>query len=556
MLNPFISVFYSILLSVVVIFEWFVLLDSYIVELFFLLHIGIIFAEIFFVKLKGLEVSNVLIKSGFRVLKKPALDLTRIIFLIYIIFISDLNVMVVALLLLNEVLVRLHFILLTVFRKLAKTGLFLSIQDRKNFYNRLHGVYNEKIEGVLRAGLLIQFLVYFWAAYQLSILLLTVVSVLTLWMLSYFQYAFKNIKPLLAFNYSMSAIEDIQPQVLIYCSGAKNSAYQVNQWLSVLERQDLSILVIVREAHYLNDIIETTLPIYYCRSVSDIDNVVVESVKCVLYPANGNKNAQMLRKSELKHIFINHGESDKAVNVSKFLLTYDCLFLAGEMAYQRLESAGLTIDENRIRYVGRPQLDISLKIVTNELEHNRRLSVLYAPTWEGFNDSVNYCSISMEMVNEIEKLLKNGFDVHFKPHPYTGMRVGKLKIHLKQVLSFSNRYENFHFYESEDIHVLMNCSDILLCDISSVLNDYLYTEKPIVLTKPVFHTAVSFASEFPSSNACYLYDSNDSLSELLISVTQNDVKRNDRLYLKKYSLGKHKVNSFTSFKESLEEFAK
>ena len=77
--------------------------------------------------------------------------------------------------------------------------------------------------------------------------------------------------------------------------------------------------------------------------------------------------------------------------------------------------------------------------------------VLYAPTWEGFYQEVNYTSVNEYGVAMIEALLsQEGIHVIFKPHPFTGSRKNKvINESLKYLKSLSSK-PNFTLVPADD----------------------------------------------------------------------------------------------------------
>ncbi len=343
------------------------------------------------------------------------------------------------------------------------------------------------------------------------------------------------------------------PEIVIYCSGARGAVYQLNQWIPVLEQCDKRVLILVRERHYLSGMVDTTLPVAYARTMSVIDLFMTASTRVVLYPANSAKNTHMMRWNEMTHVFINHGESDKVVNVSNFVRCYDVLYLAGKMAADRLNEANLGISEERLTFVGLPQTDLSL-IVAEARVNKTVITVLYAPTWEGFSDAACYTSISEYSFQAFYELLKDkNIRVLYKPHPYTGSVNKNLAASLKKINKMFTDAKNAVVFGAEkNIHELMDESDLLVTDVSSVLNDYLYTEKPIVISNPNMLSDDRYHELFYSSRAAYILD--DKMTDLVTVINQisdEDSMRGERLKVKEYSLGIWPQGSLNRFNERL-----
>src|SRR5690554_3472177 len=161
-------------------------------------------------------------------------------------------------------------------------------------------------------------------------------------------------------------LAELKPLVAVYVSGLADVAYQINQWLPVLERLGLSVVVLARQRGIFEGMPATGIPVFYARNMAHVEKVLLSGVRTVLYPANTMHNVQALRQFQLNHFFINHGESDKAVNQSKLLQAYDKLLVAGPLAHRRLLQAGLALRDGQVEYVGRPQAELMLERVYPE----------------------------------------------------------------------------------------------------------------------------------------------------------------------------------------------
>ncbi|CAM5217390.1 CDP-glycerol glycerophosphotransferase family protein [Alishewanella longhuensis] len=313
------------------------------------------------------------------------------------------------------------------------------------------------------------------------------------------------------------------PQVVLYVTGLEKVAYQGNMWIPVLEKLPVRCAIVLREKQTAAELIPTELPVYFMSTMRDLELLEEAGVKTILYPANTQKNVQTLRFHKMQHFFINHGDSDKVVNQSKFLMAYDKLLVAGPLAEQRIHNAGLPTRPGQIEHVGRPQVELMLERVNQPCSKLKTL--LYAPTWEGFVEEANYSSVCELGLTMLKQILQTGeYQVLFKPHPYTGYnKEGNCQYYLEQMQALASEYKQLTLVDINlGIHPLMNQSDLLITDISSVLNDYLYTLKPIILVNPKAYSAETLATEFPSSRAANVLNEGDNVTDLLAFIRQQD----------------------------------
>jgi len=345
----------------------------------------------------------------------------------------------------------------------------------------------------------------------------------------------------------INSLEELSPQVVAYVSGFANVAYQINQWLPVLERLDERVVIVVRQRGIFRGMHITSVPIVYARNAMHVEQVLQSKIRTVLYPANPMQNLIALRHFKLNHYFINHGESDKAVNQNKLLLAYDKLLVGGPLAHRRLVEAGLKVREGQVEYVGRPQAEIALHQLDGSSPSAVK-SILYAPTWEGFVEDANYSSVSRFGLNVMEALVSAGYHVIFKPHPYTGSRSVATRGHLDAILNFCVK-NNVEVVDSlVSIHSCMNRSDLLITDISSVLNEYLVTRKPVILCVTERLLGADLGIEFPSSRAAYHLKPSDDVAGLLMSINKEDVLAEQREQVRKDSLGDFPEGALSRFK--------
>ncbi|WP_330349818.1 hypothetical protein [Streptomyces sp. NBC_00582] len=217
-------------------------------------------------------------------------------------------------------------------------------------------------------------------------------------------------------------LREYRPETVLYFSGSKESAYQVNMWLETMEQLDSRPLIILRERSVLERMAPTTVPVICVPGGVHLMNMDLSMVRVTLYAANVGKNIHMLRVPTMKHVFIGHGDSDKLASVNPFSKVYDEVWTAGRAGRDRYAIADVGIRDEDIVEVGRPQL---APIQTWAGAPEERIpTVLYAPTWEGWDDNPGNTSILLAGENIVKKLVaaEPPVRVLYKPHPFTGTR--------------------------------------------------------------------------------------------------------------------------------------
>ncbi|GGS49140.1 CDP-glycerol glycerophosphotransferase family protein [Streptomyces janthinus] len=222
----------------------------------------------------------------------------------------------------------------------------------------------------------------------------------------------------------LAAVDDwlgeYQPETVLYFSGSKDSAYQVNMWLDTMEKLDSKPLIILRERAILNNMAPTTVPVICVPGGVHLMNMDLSTVRVALYAANVGKNIHMLRVPTIKHVFIGHGDSDKLASVNPYSKVYDEVWTAGRAGRDRYAIADVGVRDDDIVEVGRPQL---APIQTWQGVPDGRIpTVLYAPTWEGWDGNPGNTSVVLAGENIVEQLVQADPPVRvlYKPHPFTG----------------------------------------------------------------------------------------------------------------------------------------
>ncbi|MFB7499462.1 hypothetical protein ACFC09_33095 [Streptomyces sp. NPDC056161] len=229
----------------------------------------------------------------------------------------------------------------------------------------------------------------------------------------------------------LAAVDDwlagYKPQTVLYFSGSKDSAYQVNMWLETMEQLDSRPLVLLRERVILQNLAPTTVPVVCVPGGVHLMNLDLSTVRVALYAANVGKNIHLLRVPTMKHVFIGHGDSDKIASVNPFSKVYDEVWTAGRAGRDRYAIADVGVRDDDIAEVGRPQL---APIRTRQdAPEDRMPTVLYAPTWEGWDDHPGNTSILLAGENIVRRLVQADPPVRvlYKPHPFTGTRSAQAK---------------------------------------------------------------------------------------------------------------------------------
>ncbi len=336
------------------------------------------------------------------------------------------------------------------------------------------------------------------------------------------------------------------PWFAVHWDGPANAVYQIAMWLPYLDRLGVPYVIVVRSADNFRDVEGMTdRPVVLRRFMRELDSVVSPSLRAVFYVNTATSNQHMVRFARLTHIQLNHGDSDKAPSSSRLLRIYDKNFVAGQAAIDRFAANGISTRPDFCTIVGRPQVE-AVQVAAPRRSDGGPVA-LYAPTWAGFSEDVCYSSLPVGL-DVVRGLLDRGCEVVFRPHPYT-RESEELSEACRQICdelardAESTGRKHLFGPTAEKLMSIVDCfnaSDVMVTDVSSVVDDYLYSEKPFAMVA-MTADADRFAETFPVSRASYVLEVKsgrvtnlpDVLDELLVT----DSRSSARASLKAHYLG-------------------
>ncbi len=213
-----------------------------------------------------------------------------------------------------------------------------------------------------------------------------------------------------------------RPEVVLYFGDNRAAVYQVKMWLAVMEALPQRCMVVLRNRLALTELGPTRLPVLCAPSPVSLMALDLAPVRAALYVSNIGNNIHLLREPGILSSFIGHGDSDKNGSFSPYTRVYDEVWVAGPAGRERYRQADVGVVDSDVVEVGRPQLDT---VTSGPVRRSGHVpTVLYAPTWEGWNDEQAYGSVATHGVSLAETLLRpdSGVRLVYRPHPFTGQR--------------------------------------------------------------------------------------------------------------------------------------
>jgi len=389
-------------------------------------------------------------------------------------------------------------------------------------------------------------------------------------------------------------------EVALYFAGSMGNIYQVEQWIGALASLEdkKSLTIIVRDKNVFTWLSKnTTFTTVYCLTIEDLTDFYDENnFKCILYVNHGFKNFQSLITGDALHVHINHGESDKTSTITNQSKAYDYIFIVSDAGYDKYHDNLIKVDMNKFIKIGRPQLDhiekiepfdknclepiveeevleekaseneelldenkilsdeslIDENIILKEIEVPDRKVILYAPTWEGTHDSMNFTSLNDYGMELVTKLLEDpNIYLLYKPHPNTGSRDSVAKRINNDIKKLINGHYKGVVVKSRDINSLYEHVDLAIFDNSAVAIDYLQVDKPMIMTD-MFYRITKRQSKPTIVKAARMLSVEESHNILSIIEDElvNDTVKEQRNKVKEYFLGNYDYDK----KESTQKF--
>ena len=298
----------------------------------------------------------------------------------------------------------------------------------------------------------------------------------------------------------------LRAEVAVYFPDPPGNLYQLRQWLPILAELDARhrVAIVCRSLASAELVeAETDLPVAVVKAFRELGPVYERvRAKVCLYVNNHRLNFQSLTFADQLHVHLNHGESDKISMASNQAKAYDRVFVAGPAATERYLANLLAFDGSTLVEVGRPQLDL---LPPSRAADGR--TVLYAPTWEGGRDEMDYSSVATMGEAIVDGLVSAGWRVVYRPHPKVGdtdpaavaadrrireqlgaavdtAPAGRRRRRRGASLPAAGGQGHRVSPPEEPFGEAVAEADVVIADVSSVALDVLPTGKPVVVTRP------------------------------------------------------------------------
>ncbi len=253
------------------------------------------------------------------------------------------------------------------------------------------------------------------------------------------------------------------------------------------------------------------------------------NAQAVFYPYHTNTNQIAIKQPGPIHIFLGHGDSDKAGSINPMTRMYDHVFVAGDLTIQRLVASKVftTHDAAHGRgvRVGMPYLK---PVDANLLAPPPDGYILYAPTWEGVEPRQHYSSLEAGFGSDVVDVLLRHTALHvvFRPHPSTGQKMAHYRALAEALIARHAAHPRFHVHGDvggtcpkgptleRPTRYTARCSPSdslagarwVIADISSMLSSALYMGRPVAVIRKASLPDQSFRVDVLTAETAFAID--------------------------------------------------
>ena len=345
------------------------------------------------------------------------------------------------------------------------------------------------------------------------------------------------------------ALTALAPEFAVYLGSTIGVGYQIGMWIPYFMRLGRPFIVVTRSADTLSELGRTLrqhgcdAPVICRPTLRGLEDVLVPTLTTAFYVNNAARNTHFIERRELTHVWLNHGDSEKPACYNPVHAIYDLIFAAGQAGIDRYARHGVHIPREKFRVVGRPQVEV-IQVAQGERSPDVAPTVLYAPTWQGPYADTRLYSLPLA-VPIVQRLLERGVRVICRVHPLN-YEFPHSAAMVKQV----NRLLARHRRETGTEHVFgraaesamtvedcFNASDAMIADVSAVVSDYLYSDKPFAIVA-VGRTNAQLLAEAPAARAAYVVAEDlSNLDPVLDALLESDPLASTRQATREYYLG-------------------
>jgi hypothetical protein len=227
-------------------------------------------------------------------------------------------------------------------------------------------------------------------------------------------------------------------------------------------------------------------------------------------------------------LFHEHGTSDKKYEngnpiALKKLSKYNYILLSGPKNKFRLEDIGLQLPAEKLIPVGCLRFEETMlsnkfrqrALQSLKIKDTQKKNILYAPTWKfGEGTFRKFAPLFIQKLTPTYNLI-------LRPH-YHDRRFGRFLFYVSKMLGIKNLYYSApESLFNSDTYAAFAASDLLISDISSVIYEYLFFKKPIIIAKNNFANRHQMHNEFDIMDKAPVFDGNQNIVKIIAEELEN-----------------------------------
>jgi len=223
-------------------------------------------------------------------------------------------------------------------------------------------------------------------------------------------------------------------------------------------------------------------------------------------------------RSKSVAIYSGHGTGDKIYGGNpNNLLTYDYIFVSGEKHIEKMKDLEINIPEEKLIKTGNIRFDdyLNQKIDRDRIldslgiKDRSRKNILYAPTWKWGDGTFERYVYSF-----CEELTKE-YNLIVRPHSHDSRQIPKVKLWTKLKGIKHAYFSNPTNLRERDTMFDFLISDLMISDTSSVIYEYLVTQKPIIVAQNDCKILHTMPDKYNINSFVDTYNGSQKISEMV-----------------------------------------
>jgi len=311
----------------------------------------------------------------------------------------------------------------------------------------------------------------------------------------------------------------------------------IKYWLPEFMKTNIEFCVLTRNEKVFKELSKEykSVTILFATAPLDVEQVVnkIQTLASVFYTSNTGNNIHLLRFIEYKHIFIGSENSDRDSKITKFMRSYDEIWLSSDAVIDKIKTE-IDIRDLKLIKIGKPQLKNILSQKREKVDNG----ILYIPSDESTKEDNDFSSLKI-LPSIISKLGENNLKFDFFLNKNIGKRDKRFLTLEKEIVESAyqqNIEAKFHSELSDDLIVK---NKYIICDITTFNNKLLASGSIILLYIPDDKIIENYTiDKYMSYDFIYTFSSVEELSIHFFNIKNgNDSMKKEREKGIEYWLG-------------------